>query len=298
MRIYRWMVGGLLVAVFAGFATVIYLALEQRTVATAGEVELVLAEGQPYKRSPDERGGITVLNEDSSLVRALDQGADEQVVERILPPPETAPRSAAEVLQSADPDQGVIELAALQPPTTLPAEIEVLESDEGDTAVAQVILAVATAEDGSVPASGADLQSVAPAVVTAPVIPRAAPNRPATVETVAAVEQLAMDEPTPHVQVVTEPPPVVDPASISDAYRVQLGAVREEARAEVAWSQFQDLYPTVLSGGEPHIVRADTANGVFYRVQAGRYGSRDSAQSACDQIKQLGGDCFVVQSAN
>jgi cell division septation protein DedD len=84
-------------------------------------------------------------------------------------------------------------------------------------------------------------------------------------------------------------------AAVDGAFRIQLAAVRDEADARRAWDLFQvDLGP-VLSGLEPFIERADTANGVFYRVQIGSFASLQEAEALCDELKQRNASCFVIR---
>ena len=86
-----------------------------------------------------------------------------------------------------------------------------------------------------------------------------------------------------------------DVAALDGPYRIQLAAVRDEADARRAWDLFQvDLGP-VLSGLEPFIERADTANGVFYRVQIGPFANLQDAEALCDQLKQRNASCFVIR---
>jgi cell division septation protein DedD len=97
-------------------------------------------------------------------------------------------------------------------------------------------------------------------------------------------------------------PPVVEAApgrselaALTGEFRIQLAAVREEADARRAWDLFLvDLGP-VLSGLQPYIERADTANGVFYRVQVGPFTSLQAAESLCDELKQRNASCFVIR---
>jgi hypothetical protein len=90
------------------------------------------------------------------------------------------------------------------------------------------------------------------------------------------------------------------PASVSVAapkgdYRIQLAAVRAEADARRAWDLFLvDLGP-VLSGQKPIFERAETANGVFYRVQVGPFGTQQEAESLCDELKRRNASCFVLR---
>ncbi|HEY7600133.1 MAG TPA: SPOR domain-containing protein [Candidatus Limnocylindrales bacterium] len=89
----------------------------------------------------------------------------------------------------------------------------------------------------------------------------------------------------------TTAPPI---ASNGD-FRIQLAAVRGQADARRAWELFaRDLGPA-LRGIEPIFERADTANGVFYRVQVGPFASQEAAETLCEQLKQRNASCFVIR---
>ncbi len=89
----------------------------------------------------------------------------------------------------------------------------------------------------------------------------------------------------------TTAPPI---ASNGD-FRIQLAAVRGQADARRAWELFaRDLGPA-LSGIEPIFERAETVNGVFYRVQIGPFARQEAAESLCEQLKQHNASCFVIR---
>ena len=86
-----------------------------------------------------------------------------------------------------------------------------------------------------------------------------------------------------------------DVIALDGSYRIQLAAVRDEADARRAWDLLQvDLGP-VLGGLERFIERADTANGVFYRVQIGPFTSLHDAEAMCDRLKERQASCFVIR---
>jgi cell division septation protein DedD len=87
------------------------------------------------------------------------------------------------------------------------------------------------------------------------------------------------------------PPPVVAEGD----FRIQLAAVRGQADARRAWDLFVADMAPVLRGMEPIFERADTANGVFYRVQIGPFASQQSAEGLCEQLKQRNASCFVIR---
>jgi SPOR domain len=89
--------------------------------------------------------------------------------------------------------------------------------------------------------------------------------------------------------------PTQGQAASDPGYRVQLAAVREPADARRAWDLFMLDLGTILSRYQPYFERADTANGIFYRVQIGAFASAESAESVCDELKRRNASCFVVR---
>lgn len=152
----------------------------------------------------------------------------------------------------------------------------------------------AQAPAATTPAAPAD-PTVRPAIAATPTSPPAterpgpAPGGPVAL----VVPDEPVDRPTTAAPAAPTPPARV--AAIDGDYRIQLAAVRAEADAQRAWDLFQvDLGP-VLSGLQPFFERADTANGVFYRVQVGPLASEQEAETLCEELKQLNASCFVVR---
>jgi cell division septation protein DedD len=77
-------------------------------------------------------------------------------------------------------------------------------------------------------------------------------------------------------------------------FRIQLAAVREEGDAERAWELFRDQLDPFISGLQPFFERAETSNGVFYRVQVGPFAESDEADRLCAELKKQNASCFVV----
>ena len=85
------------------------------------------------------------------------------------------------------------------------------------------------------------------------------------------------------------------PIAVDGDFRIQLAAVRGEADARRAWQLFMGDLGPVLADVEPIFERADTANGVFYRVQVGPFASQEAADTLCEQLKQRNASCFVIR---
>ncbi len=141
------------------------------------------------------------------------------------------------------------------------------------------------------------LPETAKPVETAKVTPPAAapatpaePPKPAP----APVAPVAKAEPTPAPAAKPAPAPAPTPAA-SGAWQVQLGALRDEAGAEQAWQRALKSAPELAN--LPHeVVRADLgAKGVFYRLRAGSFASRDQADGVCDGLKAKGVGCVIAK---
>lgn len=145
-------------------------------------------------------------------------------------------------------------------------------SPEGE----QIEAAAAENEEPLAEASGNVSTEVRPAAALAP---------PASPEQAAAPSEAASAAPAPATQV----------AAIEDRFRIQVAAVRDEADARRAWSQLEQNVGPILSEAQPFFERAETANGVFYRVQIGRFATQQAAESLCAELKQRDASCFVVR---
>jgi len=102
-------------------------------------------------------------------------------------------------------------------------------------------------------------------------------------------------ETAPAAESTPAPPAAPQVAAVEDRFRVQLAAVRAEADARRAWDLFQADLGDVLRDVQPFFERAETANGIFYRVQIGPFASQATAESRCEDLKQRNASCFVIR---
>ncbi len=70
--------------------------------------------------------------------------------------------------------------------------------------------------------------------------------------------------------------------------------MREQDDARRAWSGLAERLGSLVADYQPHYERAETANGVFYRVQLGPFASAQSADRLCVEVKRRNASCFVV----
>jgi hypothetical protein len=84
-------------------------------------------------------------------------------------------------------------------------------------------------------------------------------------------------------------------AAIGAGPRIQLASLRSAEQAAKEWKRLQEAHPAILAGLEYHVEEADLGErGIFYRVQAGPFGSRSEAMASCDALKQLSVACIVA----
>jgi len=76
---------------------------------------------------------------------------------------------------------------------------------------------------------------------------------------------------------------------------VQVSAVPDGGTVTQEWERLRDRYPQVLRPLRLVVEQAKLGErGVFYRVQAGAFGTQEGAAAACDSLISQGQACFVV----
>lgn len=76
---------------------------------------------------------------------------------------------------------------------------------------------------------------------------------------------------------------------------VQVSAVQQQDKVVGEWQRLQARYPQVLQPLRLVVEEAKLGDrGVFYRVQAGAFGTEAGATAACDTLIDAGQSCFVV----
>lgn len=234
---------------------------------------LVKAAATPIKRAPDDPGGSVVASLGGVGDLLNDQPSEPE--ESLLPRAE----------QPVTPSEGT------------PADGQNLNSAPLDALLAEVrngALANGAAADGTGgpnpdlpvtfpspprPVVSSGTENAAPAV-RPDATPQTGANRSATVEQAD--------------QAVVAAASSVFRTAAEGRFRVQLAAVRDEADAQRAWDIFQQQIGPFVSGLEPFFERAETSNGVFYRLQVGPFGDDSEAGRLCVELKKQDVSCFVV----
>lgn len=255
----RWLAVAVAVGALGAFAGVAWYATSKGQKDPGATVPVITAERDPVKERPAEPGGMDVPNRNIEVFNRITPDAQPQKVERLLPPAETPlPRPAPEA-------------AATQPPA--------------GPLVPDAPQLAARGDVKSVP-QAPQAPSAAPANVTAPdrevaAVPVATPKPP-------------VEAPAAQAPAKAAAAPV--PSASSGAWRIQLGAVREEPRAKAALARIEKANADVLKGLKSEIARADLgAKGIYYRMRMGPFADRAAADALCRQLTQRKVGCIAVK---
>ena len=135
--------------------------------------------------------------------------------------------------------------------------------------------------------SGADSAAMANAPAAAP---PAQSRTPATKSGPMAIAP----EPTSRTKTAARTPPS---QAAGGAYVVQVSAQKTEDEARASYQVLQQKYPSVLSGRDPIIRRAELGqSGTWYRVHVGSFATSDQATALCNNLKDAGGQCIVQKN--
>jgi hypothetical protein len=254
--------------------------------ADAGEVPATTA-GAPSATPPDEPAQSAGAADDADATREA-EAALARLLTDVGPEASSAERpAAAERSAPATPDP-VVDVPATRPdpppsttaPTIVrrdappaPASVDA-PSREADEALTRLLAEVAglPAEVNPESQATAERPQAAPAER-----PQAAPaERPRAVAAIAPAD------------------PVESQRTMGPGFRVQLAAVRVQDDARRAWADLADRLGSLVADYEPFYERAETVNGVFYRIQLGPFASEQTADDLCVEVQRRNASCFVV----
>jgi cell division protein FtsN len=125
--------------------------------------------------------------------------------------------------------------------------------------------------------------------------PSAQQRTPATKQSGAAPMGIApQSEPSSRTKTAARTSPV---QAAGGAYVVQVSAQKTEDEARSSYQVLQQKYPSVLSGRDPIIRRAELGqSGTWYRVHVGSFATSEQATALCNNLKDAGGQCIVQKN--
>lgn len=245
------------------FAGVIWNTYRQGVRPSEGGLPVIAENDAPYKRAPDERGGLTVAGQDKGFYDMMDGRTGEANAAPVTPP---AQKTSVQQSLAGGPLVTASDLPPVQNVQII--DVEPMQSNVD----LDVLDARKSAASELRPVQTASLQPV-------PVQsePRSAPR-------------------------LADPEPFVDTRARrfieNGAFQVQLMAVRSEANAQSEWTRIKAANPELFGAAKLDLQRADLgAKGVFYRLRVGGFETRDAAKGFCTDVKAAGRDCIVTAKA-
>ena len=254
----------LAVGVLLVFGAVVWNTYRQGVRANGAGIPSVIADVQPYKRAPEDRGGTAVPDTDKRFYDQMDDS-------------ERAESDISDFAEAGGESDGMLQGG---PP------IELRPGREGTGPDDDQVRALADLEtmpeDEDEPIGG----------VRSPTVPEGSRQPVEMARTGDTIAPAPLSQPRAPEPVVAEN----EFDFVQDgSYLVQLAAFRSEEAAETAWSQLNKAKPGLYRSARKHIQRADLgAKGVFYRLRVGSFADRESASDFCEAVKAGGDNCIVV----
>ncbi len=268
------------------------------------------ADADAYKVEPDDRGGMEIKFQDSTLFNSDDFDTD---VENLLADnDEESPMPRSQLFAGLSTDD---DLPNNQQKQVQSIEIEDKMSEGEERIIGQAEEAEKIVED--LVENGADAIVVQNEQGESDVVVVAASeeNSEQSDMTIEKTNAGATIIDTPKVIVETKPEPIAEPTPapapkiepkpvpkaqpvkaeeiIAGEYYVQLASVKSNIAAKSEWDKFVSKYSPLLNNVSHRIQTADLgAKGTFYRIQAGSM-SKSNADNICNGIKSKGGSCLV-----
>ena len=125
----------------------------------------------------------------------------------------------------------------------------------------------------------------------APPLPKPGQRKPGRAAT-AAIKPPALASPPP-------PPPTSssDQAdALAGSFLIQIAALRSAEAARQEWLRLRNKHKDVLGGLKLVLVRADLgAKGIYFRLRAGPFRTRETAKSACLSLAERKIGCLIIR---
>ncbi len=249
------------------FAGVVWNTYRQGVRPSQGGLPVIASDDAPYKRAPDDAGGLEVAGQDNAYYGQMDGLGDPAVVEKTSVRNPANLRRNNPVLAGEAPELPEIERTP---------ETQLAETPTSREPVRSAAL------------DGLDVRDPEPTEIK--------PVQTASLQPI----DLTPRRQTPTI-VDTMPPaptPAVSRFASSGNFQIQLMALRKEADAHGAWRKVKARHPDLFHGAALDIQRADLgAKGVWFRLRVGSFETRDTAKDFCADVKAAGKDCIVVAKA-
>jgi len=284
------------VAALLGFTGVLWYAFKAG-VDQAGQdaLPVVHAEQGAVKVKPDDPGGASFSHQDKTVYDKID--GNEAGLEQLLPGAEE-PKEKPRIISPYDnemPEAGQPKVVRVAPPEdhsspTPPAKAE-------DVTAPEIPDPMGRAKTGAT--VGERVAAVPPPEVTS-AAPEDADRVAAETQKSNSVQEDAAPEkqPATGAKMTAEKTALAAPAAPAGdtkSFVLQLGAFRSQEAADAGWKLLALRHAGVLGKLEHYVTPADLGEkGRFFRLQAGPFPERLTANEQCAALKTAGVDCLVA----
>lgn len=290
--VVRMIPAGIAIVAIIAFAVVVWYAYNTGIREGSEFAAPVLKPEGPSKVAPKSPGGENVPNRDKQVYSLIDKSKVSNKVERFAPPPENPlPRPKAKA-----PKEPALPSPKLKAPSAPPTAMNPPPPSPPSITGKRII---------PPPPAPLDQKAKPPVVTTkadpTPPIPVTSPVKPKPAAQVAKAPVSA-----PALPVAQKLDPASKPAASkiavapaqlpSDAYLIQIASLRSAEAARRAWDQSVKRHTQLLEGLRLFVKETTIkGRGVFYRVQAGPFGSQASAHAKCAELKKSKVACLVIR---
>jgi hypothetical protein len=88
--------------------------------------------------------------------------------------------------------------------------------------------------------------------------------------------------------------PAAETKTTGRGTQVQLAALSSERAAMTAWEHLSKQMPELLSGRQPHVMRAEVDGRTYWRLRTGGFASIAQATQFCERVRAKGSGCSIA----
>jgi len=233
----------------------------------AGYIPIIKGPTEEVKYAPEDRGGMEIADKDKSVYEVLDNSqSEEEVIETIMPAPE----------EPKLPEVVTVEENFV--PATIDDIIENAEEDIANGAAAALT-----------EASGQNPEETSVSVEVTESIAEINPSSREKMNEIKSVVDNTLKGENNNKAEKTAPA-----ASAQNGdWQIQVMSAKDKNGIEKSWKDLQAKH-AFFAGLSHEIEKADLgASGIYYRLKAGAFASKEDAEKVCNQYKAAKGSCLV-----
>lgn len=244
-----------------------------------GELPLIKADNSPFRMRPDTPGGMEVPNQDKLVYERLRRDGDTMLpVEKLLPAPEKPSLPEKIDTKKAEKSEDPIGALAKQ---IVPEEIEAENGNESHEIASTTIVD----EKG---------ETVEVMFRTVPAEQAEKDIKKTPEKSIRPEEKKIPETPKTEKNVIAEPKTSVKKEE-KQVFMLQLVSTRKKESSESEWKRLSKKHADILSALPHTVSEIVSEKGTFYRLRAGSFETKQSAEEICKKLKSKKQECIIVK---